>query len=162
MEKLEIERYSFTDYIPEEILAEEYYTKSLKRLSFQYRDKEDKDLLAFVSLGKERIPINPTELEGCNIENGCRILMAQVRKIVKWGKWLTTDISLLYTLLEEMELRITMWCDTNNNNNFEFDYLWFDLRDFEVTEGIELMEHLDGVKRVDNFVYKTLEHNQYS
>ena len=86
-------------------------------MSFQYRDKEDKDLLAFVSLGKERIPINPTELEGCNIENGCRILMAQVRKIVKWGKWLTTDISLLYTLLEEMELRITMWCDTNNNNN---------------------------------------------
>jgi hypothetical protein len=162
MEKIAFNRYSFTDYPPTEILEEEYYKKSLKNLSFQYRNREDKDLLAFVSLQKERIPLEAPELEGSNIENGCRILMARVRKIVKPDNWLITDISLLYTLLEEMELRVSMWCDTNNSNRFEFDYLWFDLRDYDENEGIELMEHLDDMKQVNSLVYKNLDRNDCS
>ena len=152
--------YTFDEYPPTEILGEDFYIKSRKRLSFQYRDKNSDELLAFISLNKGEIPVRiPEEVRHAN---GCRILMADVRKIISPNNWKVKDINLLDTLLEEAEFYINGWCDTDRNNEFEFDYLWFDIKDFNGIDVLDIIERIDNTKQVSNYVYKVLKRVRYS
>ena len=44
---------SFTDYPPTELLDNPVYTDSIKRLSFQYRTKNNDELIAYIALSQE-------------------------------------------------------------------------------------------------------------
>ena len=147
--------YSFKDYPPTEILGEDFYLKSRKNLSFQYRDKKSDELLGFISLGKEEMPVHISEIVRSG--NGCRILMVNVKKIVSPNKCQPKDIDLLDVMLEEAEFYINAWCDKKNDNEFEFDYIWFDVRDFDEKDALDITERIGEAKRIDNFVYKIVE-----
>ena len=43
---------SFTDYPPTELLDSPIYTDSIKRLSFQYRTKNNDELIAYIALSQ--------------------------------------------------------------------------------------------------------------
>lgn len=151
--------YTFDEYPPTEILGESFYLESRKTLSFQYRDKESDELLAYIALKKEEMPIQiPEEVRNAN---GCRLLMADVRKIVSPDNWVVKDVILLDALLYEAEYYINGWCDTDRNNEFEFDYLWFDMRDFNDVDTLDIMERLDGAKQIGGYVYKVLKRIYY-
>lgn len=142
--------YSYNEYPPTEILGDNHYIVSNKSLSFQYRNKESDELLAFVSLLENEPPIQVLK-EG---HRGCEILMLDVRKLVSRDKWQVKDYALFNAILDEAEFRIENWCDGQNNNEFEFDYYWFDVTNENLQE---VFERIDGAKRVGNIVYKTIE-----
>lgn len=58
----EIKTYFFNEYPPTEILEEDAYKESLKRLSFSYRTVQNDELIAFIALKKKIAhSLNPSQ-----------------------------------------------------------------------------------------------------
>lgn len=139
--------YSFTEYPPTEILETDIYRNSIKRLSFQYRTKEGDDLIAYIALAKETIPMIVPSLD--SHMNGCRILSIYVAPTLSNG-WKVDTAALRVALLDEAEFYINGWVNLKSNK-FEFDYIWFYNADIKYKE---IIDEIDSMTIVDNISFK--------
>ncbi|MBR5788101.1 MAG: hypothetical protein IKY35_05375 [Muribaculaceae bacterium] len=137
--------YSFVEYPPIEILGTDIYLKSIKRLSFQYRTKEGDNLVAYVALSKENIPLNIPNI-GKHM-NGCRILSIYVGAEIING-YEVDNVALRMALLDEAEYFINGWVDSENNANFIFDYFWFYNEDIKKGEIIDEIGYMTTVNDI--------------
>ena len=72
--------------------------------------------------------------------NGCRILGVYTENY-QVGHYQVTDLNLLDALLDEAEYYIRGWVN-DQNGEFQFDYLRFNLADFDSQDIIERIEGL--------------------
>lgn len=63
---------SFSDYPPTELLGSNVYENSIKRLSFQYRTKNEDKLIAYIAVSQDNPNIDVPNVK--NQLNGCRII----------------------------------------------------------------------------------------
>ena len=70
--------------------------------------------------------------------NGCRILAVHTEPY-QVGRYQVTNVQLLEALLDEAEYYIRGWVN-NQNGQFQFDYLWFNIADFDSQEILERIE----------------------
>lgn len=136
--------YSFAEYPPTEILGTEIYLKSIKRLSFQYRAKEGDNLIAYIALSKETLPLSVSTIEKSMI--GCRILEIYVEPIYV-NNYVVDNVALRVALLDEAEHYINGWVNTESLK-FEFDYFWFyndDIKKKEIIDEIGSMTTIEGI-----------------
>lgn len=139
----------FNEYPPNEILKERYYIDSIKHLSFSYRHKDSDKLVAFIAVKKEQIPIH---IDSIDMTKGCRIIQMRVRCIISSG-FSVIDTNVLDNLLQDAFYYIKGWDDENNQPHF--DYIWFDITDFE--QANDLIEIMDDIEHNGNIVYKIIE-----
>ena len=143
--------YSFFEYPPTEILGTDIYLKSIKRLSFQYRTKDDDKLIAYIALSREQVPQNIPNIDKHMI--GCRILGIYVTHNI--SKEYEVDNAILrMALLDEAEFCINGWVDSNDCNKFAFDYLWFYNKD--IKEG-EVIDELGDITTIDDISFKMVK-----
>ena len=140
---------SFSDYPPTELLGSNVYENSIKRLSFQYRTKNDDKLIAYIAVSQDRPNIDVPNVE--NQLNGCRILGVYTENY-QIGHYQVTDLQLLGALLDEAEFYIKGWVN-KQNGQFQFDYLWFNVGDIN---SIDIIERIGGLKLTDEIVYKII------
>ena len=145
----EYNSYSFDEYPPTEILETGIYLKSYKQLSFQYRTKEDDNLIACIVLSKESVPFSINHL-GYNMV-GCRILEIFVEPIYVNG-YVVDNVALRTALLDEAELYINGWVELKSYK-FEFDYFWFYNEDIKKKE---IIEEIGGMITTDKISFKIL------
>lgn len=144
---------SFTEYPPAEILGTDIYLKSIKRLSFQYRTKEDDNLIAYIALSKESAPIS-SPIIGKDMV-GCRVLQIFVAPICVNG-YIVDNVSLRTALLDEAEFYINGWVELKTNK-FEFDYFWFYNEDIKKKE---IIDEISSMTTIDDISFKILSrHN---
>ena len=120
----EIKTYFFNEYPPTEILEEDAYKESLKRLSFSYRTVQNDELIAFIALKKEDCPFLKS------ISNACRILHFEVKKIKIQG-WNMPYLGLYDKMFDEAMFYIKEWCEDGKPY---FDCVWFAEDDIELIE----------------------------
>lgn len=145
--------YSFSEYPPTEILGTDIYLKSIKSLSFQYRTKEDDNLIAYIALSKESIPLSVQTIEEGMI--GCRILGIYVEPIYT-NNYAVDNVTLRIALLDEVEVYINGWVNTETLK-FEFDYLWFYNDDIKKKE---IIDEIGTMTTIGSISYKML--NRYT
>ena len=129
---------SFSDYPPTELLGSNVYENSIKRLSFQYRTKIEDKLIAYIAVSQD----NPN-IDVPNVKkqlNGCRILDIYTENY-QIGRYQVTDLQLLGALLDEAEFYIKGWVNTQNHQ-FQFDYLWFNVDDFDSQKVVERIDNI--------------------
>ena len=146
---------SFSDYPPIELLDSNIYKNSIKRLSFQYRTKIEDKLIAYIAVSQD----NPN-IDVPNVKkqlNGCRILDIYTENY-QIGHYQVTDLQLLGALLDEAEFYIKGWVNTQNHQ-FQFDYLWFNVDDFDSQK---LVERIDNMVLNNGVAYKIIERNERS
>lgn len=90
---------TFSDYPPTELLGSGIYNDSIKRLSFQYRTRNEEKLIAYIALSQDKPNVE-------NQMNGCRILGVYTEN------YQVTDLILLDALLDEAEYYIRGWVNT--------------------------------------------------
>ena len=144
---------SFTDYPPTELLDSHIYKDSIKRLSFQYRTKNDDELIAYIALSQERPNIDIPNIS--NQSKGCRILGIYVESYIV-NNYNVVNLNLLNALLDEAEFYIMGWVN-RSNGQFQFDYLWFNGGDIN---SIDIIERIGGMKLTDEIVYKIIKRNE--
>lgn len=141
---------TFNDYPPTELLGMEIYLNSIKNLSFQYRTKDNDELIAYIALKQEH-----PNIEIPNITNqvkGCRILGIYVESY-RVGQYQVTDVQLLNILLDEAEFYISGWVD-NTTKQPQFDYIWFNIADFNSQD---IIERIDGCVVNNGLAYKIIK-----
>ena len=143
--------FSFSEYPPVEILGTDMYLNSIKRLSFQYRRKEDDKLIAYIALSKECIPVNVSNIDNHMV--GCRILDIYVIPEIING-YEVDNVNLRMALLEETECYINAWVDLRKDKNFEFDYFWFYHEDIKKKE---IIDEISYMTTIDNISFKIME-----
>ena len=141
---------SSSDYPPTELLGSNVYENSIKRLSFQYRTKNDDKLIAYIAVSQDRPNIDVPNVE--NQLNGCRILAVYTENY-QIGHYQVTDLQLLGALLDEAEFYIKGWVN-KQNGQFQFDYLWFNVADFDSQE---VVERICNMVLNDGVAYKLIE-----
>lgn len=141
---------SFFEYPPMELLGSNIYENSIKRLSFQYRTKNEDKLIAYIAVCQDSPNIEIPSIE--NQLNGCRILDIYTEKY-QIGHYQVTDLQLLGALLDSAEFYIKGWVN-NQNGQFQFDYLWFNVADFDSQE---VVERIDNMVLNDGVAYKLIE-----
>ncbi len=139
--------YSFAEYPPTEILGTDIYLKSIKRLSFQYRTKEGDNLMAYIALSKESIPLSLPTVEESMI--GCRILEIYVKPIYVNNN-VVDNVALRVALLDETEHHINGWVNTVSLK-FEFDYFWFYNVDIKKKE---IIDEIGSMTTIGNLSFK--------
>lgn len=144
---------SFTDYPPTELLDSPVYTDSIKRLSFQYRTKNNDELIAYIALSQESPNVVIPNIN--NQSKGCRILGIYVESYTI-GNYNVINLNLLNALLDEAEFYIMGWVN-RSNGQFQFDYLWFNVGDIN---SIDIIERIGGLKLTDEIVYKIINRKE--
>lgn len=144
---------SFSDYPPTELLGSNVYENSIKRLSFQYRTKNEDKLIAFIAVSQDNPNIDVPNVK--NQLNGCRILDIYTENY-QIGHYQVTDLQLLVALLDEAEFYIKGWVN-NQNGQFQFDYLWFNVVDFDSQN---VVERIDNIVLDNGVAYKLIERNE--
>ncbi len=139
---------TFSDYPPTELLGSDIYNDSIKRLSFQYRTKNDDKLIAYIAVSQDSPTIDIPNVD--RQSNGCRILGVYTEN------YQVTDLQLLEALLDEAEYYIRGWVN-DRNGKFQFDYLWFNLTDFDSQN---IVERIEGLTLNDGVAYKAIERNE--
>lgn len=69
-----------------------------------------------------------------------------------------TDLILLDALLDEAEYYIRGWVNTQNGE-FQFNYLWINLSDFDSQD---IIERIEGLTFINGIAYKVIERNEQS
>ena len=146
---------TFSDYPPTELLGSNVYENSIKSLSFQYRTKNEDKLIAYIAVCQDSPNIEIPSIE--NQLNGCRILDIYTEKY-QIGHYQVTDLQLLGALLDEAEFYIKGWVN-NQNGQFQFDYLWFNVADFDSQE---VVERIGNMVLNDGVAYKLIKRNEQS
>ncbi len=144
---------TFSDYPPTELLGSNVYEDSIKRLSFQYRTKNEDKLIAYIAVSQDRPNIDVPNVE--NQLNGCRILGIYTENY-QIGHYQVTDLKLLGALLDEAEFYIKGWVNTQNGQ-FQFDYLWFNVVDFDSQD---VVERTDNMILNNGIAYKLIKRNE--
>ena len=144
---------TFSDYPPTELLGSNVYENSIKSLSFQYRTKNEDKLIAYIAVCQDSPNIEIPSIE--NQLNGCRILDIHTEKY-QIGHYQVTDLQLLGALLDEAEFYIKGWVN-NQNGQFQFDYLWFNVVDFDSQE---VVERIGNMVLNDGVAYKLIKRNE--
>ena len=144
---------SFADYPPTELLDSNIYLDSIKNLSFQYRKKDNNELIAYIALDQDTPDTIVNDI-GDNI-NGCRILGVYVKPINK-GNFNVTDSTLIMAILDEAEFNIMGWVN-QQNGNFQFDYLWCYLSEITLQDFIE---RISNVKIEKGIAYSMIKRNE--
>lgn len=144
---------TFSDYPPTELLGSNIYENSIKRLSFQYRTKNEDKLIAYIAVSQDKPNIDIPNVE--NQMNGCRILGVYTDNN-QVGHYQVTDLKLLDALLDEAEYYIRGWVN-GQNGEFQFDYLWFNLTDFDSQD---IIERIEGLTFTNDIAYKNIERNE--
>ncbi len=124
-----------------------------KRLSFQYRTKNEDKLIAYIAVSQDRPNIDVPNVE--NQLNGCRILGVYTENY-QIGHYQVTDLQLLGALLDEAEFYIKGWVN-NQNGQFQFDYLWFNVVDFDSQD---VVERIDNMILNNGIAYKLIKRNE--
>ena len=88
------------------MLGSGIYNDSIKRLSFQYRTRNEEKLIGYIALSQDKPNIEIPNVE--NQMNGCRILGVYTEN------YQVTDLILLDALLDEAECYIRGWVNTKN------------------------------------------------
>ena len=146
---------TFEDYPPKELLGSSIYADSIKRLSFQYRTKNEDKLIAYIALSQDSPDMKLSNVD--TQQKGCRILSLYVEPY-QTEHYQVADVILLEALLDEAEYYIYGWVD-NRNGEFQFDYLWFNVNDFNSQE---VIERIDGLIINGEVAYKTIDRNNES
>ena len=146
---------TFSDYPPTELLGSNVYENSIKSLSFQYRTKNEDKLIAYIAVCQDSPNLEIPNIE--NQLNGCRILDIYTEKY-QIGHYQVTDLQLLGALLDEAEFYIKGWVN-NQNGQFQFDYLWFNVVDFDSQE---VVERIGNMVLNDGVAYKLIKRNEQS
>ena len=144
---------TFSDYPPTELLGSDIYNDSIKRLSFQYRTKNDDKLIAYIAVSQDSPTIDIPNVD--RQSNGCRILGVYTENY-QVGRYQVTDLQLLEALLDEAEYYIRGWVN-DRNGKLQFDYLWFNLTDFDSQN---IVERIEGLTLNDGVAYKAIERNE--
>ena len=144
---------SFTDYPPTELLDSHIYMDSIKRLSFQYRTKNEDELIAYIALSQESPNLVVPNIN--NQTKGCRILGIGV-KSYNVNNYQVIDLPLLIALLEEAEFYIMGWVD-RNNCQFQCDYIWYYISDIVSSD---IRERIGGIQITDEIMYKIINRNE--
>lgn len=142
---------SFADYPPIESLDSSIYLKSIKNLSFQYRRKDNDELIAYIALCQDTPSVDIKIKDIGNNPKGCRILDVYVKPI-QTSEYQVTDSALLMALLDEAELDIMGWVN-HQDGNFQFDYLWCYLSDITLRDFIE---RINDVKIENGIAYSMI------
>lgn len=144
---------TFSDYPPTELLGSNVYENSIKRLSFQYRTKNDDKLIAYIAVSQDSPTIDIPNVD--SQLNGCRILGVYTENF-QVGHYQVADLQLLVALLDEAEFYIKGWVN-NQNGQFQFDYLWFNVVDFDSQN---VVERIDNIVLDNGVAYKLIERNE--
>ena len=144
---------SFSDYPPTELLGSDIYKDSIKRLSFQYRTKNDDKLIAYIAVSQDSPTIDIPNVDSQS--SGCKILGIYTEDY-QIGHYQVTDLKLLDALLDEAEFYISGWVN-DRNGKFQFDYLWFNLTDFDSQN---ILERIEGLTLNGSVAYKVIERNE--
>ena len=144
---------TFSDYPPTELLGSRIYNDSIKRLSFQYRIKNEDKLIAYIAVSQDNPNIDVPNVD--NQLNGCRILAVHTEPY-QVGRYQVTNVQLLEALLDEAEYYIREWVN-NQNGQFQFDYLWFNIADFDSQE---ILERIENMTQNNGVAYKLIERNE--
>lgn len=144
---------TFSDYPTTELLGSRVYNDSIKRLSFQYRTKNEDKLIAYIAVSQDSPNIDIPNVD--NQLNGCRIL-AVYTEPYQLGYYQITDVKISETLLDEAEYYIKGWVNIQNCQ-FQFDYLWFNTADFDSQE---VIERIDNLTLNNGIAYKLIERNE--
>lgn len=137
---------SFEEQAPKELLDRGFYAKAIKSLSFQCRDKKDNSLQAYVALSQECPDIDIPDLQQKG--KGCHVLAFYAVPEEDTGY---PAPELLSSVTDEVTSRIKEW---RSEAGEPFEYLWFNVNDFEV---IELIKMMGLVKMCEKIAYKILE-----
>lgn len=132
------------------IVGSRIYNDSIKRLSFQYRIKNEDKLIAYIAVSQDNPNIDVPNVD--NQLNGCRILAVHTEPY-QVGHYQVTNVQLLDALLDEAEYYIRGWIN-NQNGQFQFDYLWFNIADFDSQE---ILERIDNMTQNNGVAYKLIE-----
>ena len=144
---------TFSDYPPTELLGSDLYNDSIKRLSFQYRTKNDDKLIAYIAVSQDSPTIDIPNVGSQS--NGCRILGVYTENY-QVGHYQITDLQLLEALLDEAEYYIRGWVNAQNGK-FQFDYIWFNLTDFDSQN---IVERIEDLTLNGSVAYKVIERNK--
>ena len=87
--------------------------------------------------------------------NGCRILGVYTENY-QVGHYQVTDLILLDALLDEAEYYIRGWVNTQNGE-FQFNYLWLNLSDFDSQD---IIERIEGLTFINGIAYIVIERNE--
>lgn len=147
------DKLTFSDYPPTELLGSGIYNDSIKRLLFQYRTRNEEKPIAYIALSQDKPNIQIRNVE--NQMNGCRILGVYTENY-QVGHYQVTDLILLDALLDEAEYYIRGWVNTQNGE-FQFNYLWFNLSDFDSQD---IIERIEGLTFINGIAYKVIERNE--
>ena len=137
---------SFEEQAPMELLKRGFYAKAIKMLSFQCRDKKSNSLQAYVAMAQDCPDIDIPDLQQKG--KGCRVLAFYAIPEEDTGY---PAPELLSALSKEITSRIKEW---RNEAGEPFEYLWFNVNDFE---SIELIKLMGLMKLCEKIAYKTLE-----
>lgn len=144
---------TFSDYPPTELLGSDLYNDSIKRLSFQYRTKNDDKLIAYIAVSQDSPTIDIPNVD--SQLNGCRILGVYTENF-QVGHYQVADLQLLEALLDEAEYYIRGWVNAQNGK-FQFDYIWFNLTDFDSQN---IVERIEDLTLNGSVAYKVIERNK--
>lgn len=137
---------SFDEQAPMELLEHGFYAKAIKPLSFQCRDKKSYSLQAYVAMTQDCPDNDIPDLQQKG--KGCQVLAFYAIPEEDTGY---PAPELLLAVSEELTSRIKEW---RSEAGEPFEYLWFNVNDFESIELIKLMRLM---KMCEKVAYKTLE-----
>lgn len=137
---------SFDEQAPMELLEHGFYAKAIKPLSFQCRDKKSNSLQAYVAMAQDCPDIDIPDLQQKG--KGCQVLAFYAIPEEDTGY---PAPELLSVVSKEISSRIKEW---RNDADEPFEYLWFNVNDFE---SIELIKLMGLMKMCEKIAYKILE-----
>jgi hypothetical protein len=137
---------SFEEQAPKELLERDFYTKAIKPLSFQCRDKKDDSLQAYIAMAQDCPNADIPDLNQTG--KGCHVLAFYAIPEEDTGY---PAPELLSVVTDELITRIKEW---RNESGEPFEYLWFNVNDFE---SIELVKLMGLIKMHEKIAYKTFE-----
>ena len=137
---------SFEEQAPMELVERGFYGNAIKTLSFQCRDKKNNSLQAYVAMARNCPDIDIPDLQQKG--EGCQVLAFYAIPEEDTGY---PAPKLLSAVSEKIISRIKEW---RNEAGESFEYLWFNVNDFE---SIELIKLMGIMKMCEKIAYKTLE-----
>ena len=139
---------SFGEKAPTELLNRDFYAKAIKPLSFQCRNKKDNSLQVYIAMEHDIPDIDIPDLK--NNKTGCRVLSFYAILEEDTGY---PDPELMAIIIDELTSRIKKW---RNEAGEHFEFLWFDVNDFE---SIELIRAMGFMTIYEKIAYKKLNIN---
>lgn len=137
---------SYEEQAPMELLERGFYAKAIKPLSFQCRDKKSYSLQAYVAMAQDSPDIDIPDLQQKG--KGSQVLAFYAIPEEDTGY---PAPELLSLVSKEITSRIKKW---RNEAGEPFEYLWFNVNDFESIELIKLMRLMIMCEKI---AYKILE-----